>query len=136
MYPPNNPIWWTHSHTASWENIKSALQRDWQQTKSDLSSHGRPLNQCTADTLKQALGQATLPPPFVQTDQEDVRWHEAEREVRYGYAVRSQYPQGHEWDAQLESRLQAEWDMLTPEHPFRFAKEKIRRGWDYASCKP
>lgn len=61
-----------------------------------------------------------------------VKWHEAEREVRYGYAVRSQYPPDREWDAELESQLQSEWDMLTPEHPFRIAKEKIRRGWEYA----
>ena len=99
MHPPNNPVRWTHSHTSNWEDSKSVLEREWEQTKS-------------------------------------VRWHEAEREVRYGYAVRSRYPEFHEWDAALEAKLQGEWDVLTPEHPFRLAKEKIRHGWDYASRKP
>jgi hypothetical protein len=249
MNKPNDPSWWNDTHTSNWDNVKGALERDWEQTKSDLSAtDGRQLNQGLGDTLLQATGQESIPPLGVQTHADEgspaflkvqaarehmeatssdaseveakareeiarhqgvlgakvaavqqqlaveeakanrktadqliaasqatvdrqaeaseriaeahakaalatlqeealivaardergeavVRWHEAEREVRYGYAVRSQYPAGHEWDAALESKLQGEWDVLTPEHPFSIAKQKIRRGWEYASRK-
>ena len=247
---PNTPSWWTEAHTSNWDNVKGALERDWEQTKRDLStSEGHQLNQGLSDTLKQASGQERVPPLGVQTradagspgfekaqaarehmeeasskaseveakaraeiarvqgvlgdkvadiglglaeaeavanrktaDQliaasqvsvdrktragervadaqdkaalvtvkEEVKiaaaralrgeavskWHEAEREVRYGYAVRSQYPVDREWDQALEGALAGEWDVLTPGHPFAVSKEKIHRGWDYANRKP
>ena len=40
-----NPKWYSDSHTSAWERVKAALQRDWEQTKNDMSSSaGRDLN--------------------------------------------------------------------------------------------
>ncbi len=249
---PNTPSWWTEKHSSRWDDVKGALERDWEQTKSDLSQGtGHQLNQGLADTLKQAVGADAVPPLGVQThkgadtltlaqeaaqkaraelekvsakaveaeskaraeiaqqqvdldakvasvakalaedeakanrktadkliaasqasvdlkaaasadiraaqvaagdatageqrkikaahaklDEAASKWHEAEREVRYGYSVRSQFPSMHPWDDQLEQRLEKEWDVLTPSHPWSLAKERIRRGWDYASRTP
>jgi hypothetical protein len=250
--PAGSPAWWTDQHSSRWDDVKGALERDWEQTKSDLSQGaGHQLNQGLADTLKQAVGAEHVPPLGVQTHADAVtltpaqeaaqqaraqmekasakageaeakaraeiaqqkldldakvasvgkelsedeakanrktadnliaasqasvdlkaaasadinkaqlaaadatakeqrkieaarasrgeavgKWHEAEREVRYGYSVRSQFPAMHPWDDQLEQRLEKEWDVLTPSHPWSLAKDRIRRGWDYASRAP
>jgi hypothetical protein len=63
-------------------------------------------------------------------------WREAEDEVRYGYAVRSQYPQLYVWDDKLEGKLRGEWTAIDPGMSWKLSREGIRRGWDYASTKP
>jgi hypothetical protein len=60
----------------------------------------------------------------------------AERAVRYGYSVRSQFPAGHRWDDQLERRLELEWEVLTPAGTWPLARDRVRRGWDYAERTP
>ncbi len=35
---PARPQWWTDQHTSTWDRVKEALRRDWEQTKADLSS--------------------------------------------------------------------------------------------------
>lgn len=44
--------------------VKEALKRDWEQTKSDLTGHkkGQDLDQNVGDTVKQATGKEPLPP--------------------------------------------------------------------------
>ena len=55
-----NPNWWNDKHEGTWDRIKSAMKRDWEQTKADVSSKGRDLDQDVGDTVKQAMGkQAT-----------------------------------------------------------------------------
>ena len=57
------PTWWTDKHDSDWERVKGALERDWEQTKSDFSnSSGLKLNQNLADTLKQSVGSEPVPP--------------------------------------------------------------------------
>lgn len=57
------PQWWTERHTSTWDRVKEALARDWEQTKNDFSSSsGADLNQDVGDTVKQATGSAPLPP--------------------------------------------------------------------------
>lgn len=61
------PAWWSDEHTSSWDRVKEALRRDWEQTKADLSSAGRDLNQNLVDTVKQAAGSQPLPAPTMKT---------------------------------------------------------------------
>ncbi len=66
------PQWWTDKHTSTWDRVKEALRRDWEQTKSDFSAtDAADLNQEVGDTLKQAAGAAPIPPPTVQTRPDD-----------------------------------------------------------------
>jgi gas vesicle protein len=65
---PRSPQWWSDQHTSAWDRVKEAFQRDWEQTKADFSSHGgQELNQNVADTVKQAVGSAPVPPVGVKT---------------------------------------------------------------------
>ncbi len=61
------PQWWTEKHTSAWERVKDALERDWEQTKSDFSSSGHNLKQDAGDTVKQAFGSEPVPPLSVRT---------------------------------------------------------------------
>lgn len=58
------PSWWTDQHTSSWDRVKEAFRRDWEQTKADLSGQksGRDINQDVGDTIKQAAGKQPIPP--------------------------------------------------------------------------
>jgi hypothetical protein len=59
-----HPTWWTEQYNSTWDRVKEALKRDWEQTKADLSvSTGRDLRQGATDTVKQALGMEPLPLP-------------------------------------------------------------------------
>ena len=55
------PAWWTDKHSSSWERVKHALRRDWEQTKGDLADNGVDLNQGACDTIRQALGTQPIP---------------------------------------------------------------------------
>lgn len=66
------PQWWTDKHTSTWDRVKEALRRDWEQTKADLSSSdAADLNQNIGDTVKQAAGTQPLPPPSMKTRPDD-----------------------------------------------------------------
>lgn len=66
------PQWWTDQHTSTWDRVKEALRRDWEQTKADLSSNSAvDLNQNIGDTVKQAAGSQPLPPPSMKTRPDD-----------------------------------------------------------------
>ena len=66
------PQWWTDKHSSTWDRVKAALQRDWEQTKSDFSSdNAADLNQGIGDTVKQGVGQQAIPPLSVQTHPDD-----------------------------------------------------------------
>jgi hypothetical protein len=63
-----DPVWWTEKHTSAWNHVKGALERDWEQTKADFSKKsGQKLNQNVADTVKQSVGSAPIPPLDVKT---------------------------------------------------------------------
>src|SRR4051812_7948530 len=50
-----NPQWWNDTHTSGWERVKSAMKRDWEQTKADLTkTKGHELRQDVPDTVRQA----------------------------------------------------------------------------------
>lgn len=70
----SSPSWWTDQHSSTWERVKEALRRDWEQTRSDFSaSDAVDLNQNVGDTVMQAAGTAPIPSPMVQTRRDDPR---------------------------------------------------------------
>jgi hypothetical protein len=70
-----NPAWWTDKHASAWDQVKEALGRDWEQTKSDLSKKGgQKLNQNAADTVKQSVGSVPIPPLGAKTRETDPAW--------------------------------------------------------------
>ena len=106
------PSWWTEQvHGSAWERVKAAMERDWAQTKHDLSLGGHEMNQSLADTIDQASGRQHLPnmnqanPPKVLFE-----WSEARMAYSFGHAARlelgARYPQ---WNEQLELELKTEW---------------------------
>jgi len=125
-----NPRWYNDTHTSGWERVKAALQRDWEQTKNDMSSSaGRDLNQDVGDTLKQATGKDAVPAPSQKT-KPDTDWQINEPALRYGYSARSQYKDHNDWDDRLEGKLRTEWNDLKSGRTYEEAKTAIRRGWD------
>ncbi|HEY1101567.1 MAG TPA: hypothetical protein VGF99_21690 [Myxococcota bacterium] len=60
------PSWWNDQvHGSAWERVKAAMQRDWEQTKNDFTPGAPDLRQDVDDTIKQATGNAPIPPPGV-----------------------------------------------------------------------
>jgi hypothetical protein len=75
------PPWWNDQHTSSWERVKEAFQRDWEQTKSDFTAAGsKDLKQSASDTLKQSFGTEPIPPPGFRTHPLDAVDIAAERQ--------------------------------------------------------
>lgn len=107
------PKWWTEKHGSQWENLKDALKRDWEQTKSDLHLGGRDLNQDVGDTLKQAAGAEPIPESNARGTAKgsDFGWDDAEQPLMYGVGAREQYGTTHdEWNDNLETSLKNDWD--------------------------
>lgn len=123
-----NPSWWNTEHDSAWDRVKSALKRDWEQTKADLSSKGRELNQNAGDTIKQAAGKDPIPPAHVPNPKDDT-WEDVEPGYRYGVGARSQY-RDTDWDDRLESKLREEWTDLKSGRTWDEAKGWARRAWD------
>lgn len=73
------PTWWRDEHETSWQRVKGAVRRDWEQTRSDLTGgrEGTDLNQKAGDTFKQAFGSGPLPPDAEPNpmNPEEVRAH-------------------------------------------------------------
>ena len=124
-----NPTWWKDEHTSAWDRTKEALRRDWEQTKADVSSGGKELNQDVGDTLKQAAGKQAIPPGNAANPPDN--WNDAEPGIRYGYGAARQY-QGQDWNDGLESKLKADWHGAGNEGTWDHVKSAVRRGWDSA----
>jgi hypothetical protein len=126
-----DPKWWSEQHGSTWERVKAALQRDWEQTKNDVSSsRGRDLDQDVGDTVKQAAGKQPVP-PITQRTPED--WERVEPAVRYGFGAGHQYRRDFpEWDDRLETKLRQEWTDLKTGQTWDEMKGFVRRGWDRA----
>lgn len=127
-----NPSWWSDTHTSAWDRSKEALRRDWEQTKADLSSGGRELNQDAGDTVKQAAGKQAIPPGNAPNpnDSHDLAWADAEPGVRYGYGARRQYGD-REWNDEMETKLRKDWG-ADDEGTWARIKHAVRRGWESA----
>ena len=123
-----NPKWWNEEHESTWTRVKAAMKRDWEQTKADVSSKGRELDQDVDDTIKQAAGKQPIP-PLSQANRDDDDWDRAEEGYRYGVGARSQYG-SQEWDDRLEGKLRDEWGDLKSGRTWDEVKASVRRGWD------
>jgi len=121
------PAWWDQQYDSAWERIREALRRDWEQTKADLCSSGKELNQDLGDTIEQAIGTKPIPPPNQPVP--DTDWSDAESAMRYGYGARRQYADENEWNDRLEAKLRDEWTVLEPDRRWDEAKPQIKRGW-------
>lgn len=133
-----NPQWWTNEHSSTWDRVKAAFKRDWEQTKADFSSSaGRDIGQDVGDTVKQAAGKQAIP-PLSQPNPDDASrsWERDEPALRYGYGARSHYQSSHaDWDDRLESKLKEEWNDLKSGRTWDEVKSSVRRGWDNARQK-
>jgi len=130
-----NPSWWNDKHEGAWDRIKSAMQRDWEQTKADLfSKSGRDLDQGADDTVKQALGKEPIPPAGVPNPSaQDKEWDNIAPSYRLGVGAREQYGTDYaDWDPKLESRLSDDWKATDDKRPWDEVKSTVRRAWDSA----
>ena len=131
------PKWWKPEHTSAWDRVKTAMKRDWEQTKADLTKGGKELDQDAGDTVKQAIGKQHIPPgnqPNSSSDSgkaSDDDWPRVENSYRYGVGARQQYGTEHkDWNDGLESKLREEWGDLKDGRSWDEAKNYVRRGWD------
>lgn len=119
----NNPTWWTEQHDSSWERVKEAFKRDWDQTKHDFGGDRPDTDQDVDNTVRQAAGKESIPPRGVPT------FEDYEPAYRLGYGARAQYQGRHaKWNSALETQLREDWgdsDDWNENLPY------IRRGWDY-----
>jgi hypothetical protein len=129
-----NPKWWNEEHESTWGRVKSAMKRDWEQTKADVSSKGRELDQDVDDTVKQAMGKQAIPPLSQPNKDADDDWKQAEEGYRYGVGARSQYgANGTQWDDRLEGKLKEEWGDMKSGRTWDEVKAAVRRGWERVS---
>jgi hypothetical protein len=125
----SNPKWWNEEHESTWGRVKAAMKRDWEQTKADVSSKGRDLDQDVGDTVKQAAGKQAIPPMNQANKDEGDDWNRAEEGYRYGVGARSQYGDS-QWDDKLEGKLKEEWGDMKSGRTWDEVKSSVRRGWE------
>ena len=126
----SNPSWWNDEHTSTWDRVKAALRRDWEQTKADVSSRGTDLNQGVTDTVKQAVGSEPVPPGN-QPTRDDADWERDEPAHRYGVGARLHHGASQpEWNDHVESKLKQEWGDLKSGRTWDEVRSAVRRSWD------
>ena len=109
------PSWWNNQHEGTWDRVKHAMKRDWEQTKHDFGSKEAPdLDQSVGDTVKQMAGKE--------------QWDEVEPAYRYGVGARAYY--GDEW-AKTESRMSNEWSEIDDDREWDDVKGQVRRAYEY-----
>ena len=126
-----NPIWWNDKHEGTWDRVKSAIKRDWEQTKHDFSKKsGRDLDQSVGDTIKQAAGKEPIPPGGAPNPSDvDKEWDDVEPAYRYGVGARTYY--GDEDWKKTEQRMSNEWSSLDDDREWDDVKGEVRRAYDY-----
>ncbi len=137
-YAVKNPSWWSDKHTSSWERVKDAFHRDWEQTKHDFSKEkGQALKQNAGDTVKQAAGKESIPPegtpnmkPMKDSKSKDFGYESHEPALRYGFGASSQYSQFDGWNDQLERTLKDEWTGLGTDRDWTIARDDVRAGFE------
>src|SRR5712671_7931576 len=121
MKERRNPKWWTNEHESSWDRVKAAFKRDWDQTKHDFGGKEPDINQDVDDTVKQAAGKQPIPPRGQPT------FEETEDAYRFGYGARAHYgKQSAEWNPQLESQLEQDWASTYSDRDWRRFRGAIR----------
>jgi hypothetical protein len=122
----SNPKWWTKDHDSSWDRVKAAFKRDWDQTKHDMGAKKPDLNQNVKDTVKQASGKESIPA------RNQPNYEKAEPAYRFGYGARTQYGKKYSaWTPELESELKRDWSESNEDADWEDESPYIRRGWEY-----
>jgi hypothetical protein len=123
-----NAVWWSKDNDSAWDNVKEAFRRDWDQTKHDFGGNPPDLKQDVPDTVKQAAGKQTIPPPNVPN------FEEQEPAFRFGYGARQHYGKDYPtWDNRLERTLQKDWSPSGDEDNWNRYSKAVRRGYEYKS---
>jgi hypothetical protein len=126
MKETRNPKWWNPQHESSWNRVKAAFKRDWDQTKHDLGGNQPDTDQDVDDTVEQAAGKQPIPPRGQPT------YEEHEDAFRFGYGARSQYGKQYaNWDTRLVSQLERDWAETYSDREWARYRNSIRRGWGY-----
>jgi hypothetical protein len=123
-----DPKWWTVENDTAWDRIKSALKRDWDQTKHDVGANEPDTNQKIGNTIHQANGKEVIPP------RGQPAYEELEPAHRFGYGAHLKYGDDHdEWDEELETTLRQDWEQIAPSRKQTWMQDRaaIRYGWDY-----
>lgn len=129
-----NPTWWNDDMTSGWQRVKTALKRDWEQTKRDFSDKsGKELNQDVGDTVRQAAGKEAIPPGNVPNPPDFDRDEDA---VRYGWGASGRYRDQGDWSDRVEAKLKEEWNDLKSGRTWEEIKGSVRQGWDYDRRSP
>lgn len=115
--------WWAPEHTSSWDRVKAAFRRDWEQTKARVGAAPPPPGgQEVGDTLAQISGRQ----PVGETD----TFEADEPAFRYGYGAANHYHDRH-WDRDLEDELRHNYGGMWDED-----RDRVRAGWEYARPAP
>lgn len=133
------PSWYDDKvHGSTWQRVKAAMQRDWEQTKSDFTPGAQDLNQDIGDTVQQAAGKAPMPapgaptPPSKREMKKDAKlaWADVESPIAFGYAARTHYGTTHpQWDDRIESELEGEWNRGNAREKWEDVKTSVRHGF-------
>src|SRR5688500_2038098 len=124
-----NPKWWNEEHESTWTCVKAAMKRDWEQTKADMSSKGRDIDQDVDDSVKQAAGKQPIPPMGMRNVDDD--FDRDESGYRYGAGARKHYGTAYpEWDDRVEGKMREEWNDMKTGRTWDEVKAAVRRGWD------
>lgn len=128
------PSWWDGQYDSTWERVKEALKRDWEQTKRDFGKRGPDLNQDVDDTLRQAAGKQPIPPSTATPNASDEGRDYSEEAVRYGYGagLADVYRTHTAWSDRLETDLQREWTDLKVGRPWNEVRTGVRHGFEHA----
>jgi hypothetical protein len=120
-----NPKWWTQENDSSWNRVKAAMKRDWDQTKHDFGGNSPETKQNVNDTVKQSTGKEAIPPRGQPV------YEKAEPALRFGYGARSYYAKRYPtWNSDLEKELSRDWSELG-EGDWDAQSHFVRTGWEY-----
>ena len=116
-----SPAWWQDDHEGGWQRVRSAMKRDWEQTKADLTAgrKGADLNQNVGDTVGQALGKQATPGPSTPN-----AMNAAELETHVRKAARSQDREAARWAKDAEKAIDKSQAEAGP----------YGRGWEQAEA--
>jgi ferritin-like metal-binding protein YciE len=110
--------WWAPEHSSSWDRVKAAFRRDWEQTKARVGAAPPPAGgQGVGDTIAQMAGKQEVVSGTFEAD---------EPAFRYGYGAAHHY-RDRDWGPGIEDELRSNYGGLWEE-----ARDNIRAGWDYA----
>ena len=123
--------WWDEKkHGSAWDRVKDAFKRDWEQTKADVSSGGKELNQNVADTVKQAAGTEAIPPQSQPNP--GGKWEAVEPAVSYGYGAKHEFGDKHpKWTDDLDKQLSNDWKSDDKTKKWEDVRPYVRRGFEF-----